>query len=256
MSKSNGKAMEAFLEDAGAGTENVTAEDLEISRLQICQKASSHHEKDSPTGKYIPGIQIGDILNSSTNQFWSGEEGVTVIPLHYVRMFKEWGEGGSGFFGAYSLADPIARSGTPLNDYGKDRKLDNGNELHETATFYLHIVMEDGMLEGVLCDMRSSGLKVARQWLTTINAQKHKGVSLAAFSSVYQLTTEQKFNASNQSWHAWKVERKGYTSMTEDTTWEHYEVSRDMYQNIKAGTSKLAAPVRSAALEVAEDLPF
>jgi hypothetical protein len=69
MSKSNGKVMEAFLDDAGAGTENITADDLTVPRLQICQKTSPHHEKDSPTGKYIPDIQIGDIFNSSTNQF-------------------------------------------------------------------------------------------------------------------------------------------------------------------------------------------
>ena len=78
-----------FTADAGAGLENVTQEDLIIPRLKLVQALSPQVQKHD--GAYIEGISVGDVFNTVTNEFWSGEKGLTVVPVSYKRVFLEWG---------------------------------------------------------------------------------------------------------------------------------------------------------------------
>ena len=75
---------DTFSQDAGAGLENVTPEDLIIPQLKIAQKTNK--EVDENDGAYIPGVQIGDIMNNITGEFYGGDEGITVVPVAYKRI--------------------------------------------------------------------------------------------------------------------------------------------------------------------------
>ena len=90
-------AAEMFAEDAGAGLENVTPEDLIIPQLKIAQKTSK--EVDANDGSYLPGIQVGDIMNNITGEVYRSDKGITVVPIAYKRVFLEFKprEVGGGF---------------------------------------------------------------------------------------------------------------------------------------------------------------
>ena len=89
-----------FMDDAGAGLENVTQDDLVIPRLKLVQALSPQVQKHD--GSFIEGISVGDIFNTVSNEFWSGEEGITIIPVTYKRVFLEWGpERGGGLIATY-----------------------------------------------------------------------------------------------------------------------------------------------------------
>ena len=74
-------------EDAGAGLENVTPEDLIIPQIKIAQKTNK--EVDENDGAFIAGLQIGDIMNTITGEFYRGDQGVQVVPIAYKRVFLE-----------------------------------------------------------------------------------------------------------------------------------------------------------------------
>jgi hypothetical protein len=75
-------------QDAGVGLENVTPEDLIIPQLKIAQKTNK--EVDENDGAFIPGVQIGDVMNNITSEFYGGDEGITVIPVAYKRVYLEF----------------------------------------------------------------------------------------------------------------------------------------------------------------------
>ena len=75
-------------EDAGAGLENVTPEDLIIPQIKIAQKTNS--QVDENDGAFIAGLQIGDIMNTITGEFYRGDQVVQVIPIAYKRVFLEF----------------------------------------------------------------------------------------------------------------------------------------------------------------------
>ena len=63
-----------FEADAGAGMENVTADDLQIPFLSILQ--SNSPQLDESEGKYIDGAKAGMILNTVTNEIFDGKIGL------------------------------------------------------------------------------------------------------------------------------------------------------------------------------------
>ena len=69
-----------LMEDASVGQESMTNEDYMIPRLQVLQTNSPQVNKRD--GKYIEGAEVGDIMNSVTKDIYSGEKGVTVIPVN------------------------------------------------------------------------------------------------------------------------------------------------------------------------------
>ena len=86
-----------FEQDAGKGLENMGQDDLALPFLKVLSR-------QDPTLDDLEGAKAGDILNTVSNQVYSGKTGIRVIPCHYQRRFVEWAPRGSG-------------SGAPLNIY-------------------------------------------------------------------------------------------------------------------------------------------
>ena len=77
-----------LLEDAGSASDNMTADDMLIPRLRILQSGSPVVKKSD--GAYVKGAEEGMIFDNVSNQLFSGETGITVVPVSYRRTFIEW----------------------------------------------------------------------------------------------------------------------------------------------------------------------
>lgn len=222
----------AFMEDAGAGTENIGADDMKIPFIRVLQPVSPQLKKKD--GAYIAGAEAGDIFNTVTGQLWKAEDGCKVIPCGYVKKFLEFGpylEGG-GFKGELAPNDPRV-----LNAKREGNKdiLDNGNELVTSAQHYVQIQdPSTGLWQTAIMDMKSTNLKISRQWNTQIQMQQAtvdgKAFKIPSFGCIWHLVTDEYSNDMG-SWNGWKIAgRDGYV---EDA--ELYAASKEFSQMVSEG---------------------
>ena len=171
MSKTNNKKAVSILEemskDSGGGFEEVTSSDVQIPFIRVIQALSPQIKKSDSA--FIKGASQGDIFNTVTKQFWSAEEGILVIPIHFQLKFLEF--------------------------------------VLRTAQHYVKIVHEDGTLENAIVDMKKTQLKKSRQWMSIMMMQKHNGKTLPSFSQVYRLKTVEESNDKG-NWYTWSVQHE------------------------------------------------
>ena len=197
-----------FAVDAGAGLENVTQEDLVIPRLKLAQALSPQVQKHE--GAFIEGMSVGDIFNTVSNEFWSGEKGITVVPVAYKRVFLEWGpERGGGLIATYD--DPAILQQCTKNERYQDI-LPNGNQIQTTANHYVTQITDVGFTP-VMLAMTGTQLKKSKRWNSMMASLKIKGsdgnlFTPATFSHKYRLTAVPESNDSG-SWYGWNVTNLG-----------------------------------------------
>lgn len=191
----------------------------------------------------IPFIKIdkdnGTICQEVTGQQWAPDEGVTVIPCAYQRVFIEWAPRGTG-------------PGAPVNIYQKDEKRPEterdpstnkdmivgggGNYIEETHQHFVLIKQEDGTLEAALIPMKSTQLKKSRAWNTVVSSRTMQGANgifkPPRFAYTYKLTTQHE-NNSKGSWWGWSVELGD--SLAETNQIEAYQHAREFAKSIRAG---------------------
>ena len=205
--KATGVAVPSFFEDdAGAGFEHVTAEDLTVPRLKILQALSP--EVNRADGKYVDGAVAGDIFNTVTRSIYSVENGCVVIPATYKRMFLEWQprESGGGLVNQYTDAEIL--KATTKNSIGQD-VLENGNYIQTSATHYGIVVDEDGATSTVMIPMAGTQLKKSRAWNSVMASLKVPGVKGGVYtpppySHKYLLKTVPESNDKG-NWFGWSI---------------------------------------------------
>ena len=117
-----------FEADALQGFQNMDQQDLALPFLRILGQLSPQVNKRD--AKYIDSAEAGMIYNTVTNELYSGEKGINVIPCYYKREYVEWqdrGEGGGAPVAIHSASSSIIQE-TTRDSMGKDR-LKNGNYL-------------------------------------------------------------------------------------------------------------------------------
>jgi hypothetical protein len=235
MAKANGLLEKAFTEDIGAGFEDVSSSDIQIPFLRIIQALSPQLKKNDSA--FLKGASQGDIFNTVTGKFWSSDEGVIVIPVHFQNKMNEWvpRSQGGGFVGELSPTSDEVRKSVRDKDTGME-VLANGNELVRTATHYVKIVHEDGSLENAMVDMKKTQLKKSRLWLSMMMMQKHNGATLPSFANTYRLKSIEEGNDKG-SWHSWTVAHEGRVP-----TIEAYKEAKEMHGSIGRGELRIAPP--------------
>lgn len=223
-----------FADDANAGFEEASASAYAIPFLQVLQSGSPQCKKSD--GAYIKGAEEGMFYNTVTQEIFSGEDGITVIPCHYTQRFIEWKarESGGGFVGEHLPTDPIVGT-TQKDDKGRDM-LPNGNTLVDTRNHYVMIVGTDGSLTPALITMSSTQSKVSRQWMSKMQGIKIKNaegqfVTAPMSSRKYKLTTVPKSNDKG-SWFVYNVELAG---IVEDVA--EYQAAADFRNAVRSGTA-------------------
>lgn len=251
--------LDTFLEDAGAGTENFTQDDLQIPFLRVLQPVSPELKKKNE--KYIEGAEQGDVFNTVTRQIWKAEDGVRIIMCGYVKKYLEFTpyEDGGGFHGELSADNPSVRA---AKREGNKELLPNGNELVVSAQHY--VMIQDpstGGWQTAILDMKSSNLKVSRQWNTMIAMQEikkdGKSFKVPSFGIIWNLSTDERSNDMG-SWQTWKI--VGKEGFVEDA--DVYESAKNFARMVNEGEVKAAQDpdleetASDTASEAASDLPF
>lgn len=240
-------AMQAqFADDANAGFEEAGASAYAIPFLQVLQSGSPQCKKSD--GAYIKGAEEGMFYNTVTQEVFSGDDGLTVIPCHYTQRFIEWKtrESGGGFVGEHLPTDPMVGT-TVKDDKGRDI-LPNGNTLVDTRNHYVLVVGADGSLTPALMAMSSTQSKVSRQWMSKMQGIKIKNpagafVTAPMSSRKYKLTTVAKSNDKG-SWFVPNVELSG---IVEDAA--EYQAAADFRNAVRSGEAQIKRETEAGSTE-------
>lgn len=198
--------MPAELAAMGAvGNENVSAEDMQIPRLNLLQAMSAATEE-------LEGARAGLIHNSITDDLY---ESVYVVPVYYDKKYTIFKDRslGNEFLGNFDTREEAAahlaaeRSGSE-DDYN----------IIETGRHALYALDMDGNKIGpaeLLCS--GSKMNFSRRWNTDIS--KRCGDSRPRFCAVWKLSTVKQKNERG-SWYNYKAEFVNWTptSILDDVT--------------------------------------
>jgi hypothetical protein len=199
----------------GTGLEETTTEDFAIPFVRVLQPMSPQLQKQH--GSYVAGANAGDLYNTVTGEFYDGEEGISVVPCAYNKKYIEWipREKGGGLVNAshdISILSQCTRNPDDRKHYTQ-----TGNEIVETAQFFI-LVVKDGVAQQAVLAFTSTQLGVARKWLTMLRmarVQNSKGESVEApmFAYTYNLSTITQHNDKG-SWNAYSLNQNGATEIT------------------------------------------
>ena len=198
-----------FEDDAKAGAQNISQEDLALPFLKVLGQLSP--EINTRDAKYIKGTQPGMILNTVTGEYYDGEKGIQVLPVFYKRQYIEWQDRGE------SMGAPVAihevnsdlLSKVTRDKSNKDR-LPNGNYLENTASHF--VVLLGKTPTTALISMKATQLKVSRKWNSIMMGIKMQGknglFTPPTYSHIYKLKTVQMSNDKG-TWFGWDVSKVG-----------------------------------------------
>ena len=207
-------AASAYGEDAGAGFEDVSTEDLVIARISILQKMSPQVDEDNPA--YIPGAKAGKLLNSVTGQLYD-KEGFGFIPVHRVHEFLEFipRDAGGGFKGAHAPeSDVVAAARAAVGGNWGKIKTSEGNDLIETFNVYGLLLNNEGGYESAVLSFSSTNIKTFKRWITMarsvtlVNEEDGRRFVPPLFSHIFRISTVYLENAKG-SWYAYDVKWEG-----------------------------------------------
>ena len=120
---------------AGTGLEEATTEDYAIPFIRLLQPMSPQLNKNS--GNYIEGASAGDLINTVSGEVYDGEKGISVVPCAYSKKYIEWipREKGGGLVDANH--DMSILKSCKRDEQTRRYYLQNGNEIVETAQFFV-----------------------------------------------------------------------------------------------------------------------
>lgn len=222
--ESNLPAIIDFSQDASLGFDEVKPEDFGIPIVRVLQKMSSAVDERE-------GAKAGDFYISSSDQLFSGSEGLQVIPSYYKKIWAIWTprDLGGGYQGELAFNDPIALE---AKEVGNKRVLENGDELVETVQWYLTI-LNDGINMRVLFPMSSTQLRVSRKFISLSAGIKLKNsegdlYTPPMFSHVYRMNTVLESNTKG-SWYSMNLSVVGPVQEA-----GLYQNAREFYEMMKA----------------------
>ena len=210
--KAGALATNIFEADAGAGTQNITQEDLALPFLKVLGQLSPEVNKQN--AKFIKDAEPGMIVNSVTKELYDGTKGIDVIPVHYQRQYVEWQDRGQTGNAPVAIhkADSDIVSTTTRDKSWKDR-LPNGNYLENTANHF--VILLGKTPSTALISMKATQLKVSRKWNSLMMGLKLPGknglFTPPTYSHIYNLKTVQMSNDKG-TWFGWDVSKIGPVS--------------------------------------------
>jgi len=192
-----------ILSDAGAGSEAMGQDDIMIPRLIILQSMSP--QCNSRDGSYVENAKPGDIYDNVSSSFFSGEDGITVVPCKYNILYYEWKKDRGGLVTVHQ--DSSILDTTSRGDKG-EYFTDEGNRIVPTAEYLVLVTEDDGSFSPALISMSNSQMKRAKQWNAIIRrliiTVGDKRINPAMFWNAYKLTTVPEENDKG-SWFGWSI---------------------------------------------------
>lgn len=142
-------APDYFEEGDRRGLEDMTKQDMLIPRLALAQSQSPQVIEGGP--RYVPGMKVGDLFNSQTNEIYGQQVFVQIIRKDRERAmeFRPVDQGGG-------VIDP----NVPLND---PRLLWEGDKKPVATLFRDYLALLLPSRELIAISFKSTGIKVAKQ---------------------------------------------------------------------------------------------
>lgn len=251
---------ELLVQDAGAGQENMTSEELAIPRLAILQSNSPQVEKRSE--QHIDGAESSMIMENVSSELFDGEQGIVVVPISFRRTVIEWRlreNNGGGFVADIGLDFEALKAATKDD---KNRLINaDGNQLVDTYEYFVFLIDEGECIDWrpAVISMTSSNITTAKRWNTLINQIKVNGpdgsrITPASFYMAYRLTTVPKSNEQG-SWFAWSVIKEKPVFKIGNGM-DVYLAARDFKSQVDSNSVKVAEPNMAEEEIATEDSPM
>lgn len=249
------EAHEGFASFANKGFDNVGKDDLAIPFLVILQSGSPQCKRSD--GAFIEGAAEGMLFNTVTKELIDPlKDEVVIVACAYDRNFVEWKlrENGGGFVKQHP-ADPALMLGTTRDEKGRDI-LDNGNQLNDTRSFYVLMMVGAGSVpQPAFITMTSTQIKKSKQWLMQQNLLKLQGPNGAytppMFASMWRVTTVPESNDKG-SWMGWAFEFKGYHKGVNDPV---FIAADAFHKSVASGATKADLSKAGDALNPGGEVP-
>lgn len=236
--------IDLFSADSGAGMENMGVDDLAIPFIAILQSLSPQCKKSD--SKWIKGAEEGMIHNTLTDELTDGDTGILVVPCAYTRVQLQWKprNAGGGLVARHTLDDPIIKTAL-------ENRLPNGNNLEETAEYYVLVLKADGNAERAIVSMSRTQLKAARKFNALIAGLKVKSsagkvFTPAMYSHMYRLRSIAQENGLG-GWYGWSIALEGPIADR-----DLYQAAKEFSEAVRKGEVKAEIKVEDSS----EDVPF
>lgn len=251
--------MADMMGDAGIGTDSFDREDIAIPRISILQQLSPQVTKGKP--EFIEGLEVGEIFNTVTQETFSGEDGVYVVPISYRRAHIEWKlrRDGGGLVADHGTDSSVLENTSKDDDFRDITK--DGTQIVVTAEYFVYLVnKETGSYTPAVLSMSASQMKKARRWNTLMSQfemtdpASGKKFTPATFARLYHLTTTPEQN-DRGSWFGWDV--TGDCIITDVPQGaEIYAAAKDFRDKVVSGEVKAAPDEAPASTEESDDFPM
>ena len=225
--------MPEWMRKGNAGSEEVTAKDMVLPRVDVIQALSPQIKKSDAA--FIPGAEQGQIFNTVTGEVYGSS--VTFVPVMFRSEYVLWKlrKAGGGFIGAFkTLSEANAALASTQNPADC--------EVVESHQHFAMILTGKGAEEAVF-SMTRSKLKVSRSLNTLVQI-----AGVDRFAKAYYIDAIEASSDKGDYW-SFKVHPAGFVSQ------ELYAKGKQLYEMIKAGAADVdrtspdeTAPVTSAEL--------
>jgi len=232
---------QAFEEDANAGFEGMSQEDLALPFLRLLAA-------NSPEIGEVESALPGMIYNTVTGELHDGKSGIVVIPCAYTRQYIEWAPRGQGTGAPVAVypatSDILSRT---IRDKSNNKDyLENGNYIENTANYYV-LQIVDGSPQPAMITMKSTQLKKSRKWnsmMMSIKEQNSSGqfYTPPMYSQCFVLSASAESNDKGK-WYGWEIQHSGPV-----TSKEVYESARKFAQSIAAGSVNVKHTTEESSL--------
>lgn len=240
-----------FDADAGQGMEDMSADDIQIPRINIIQSLSPQRSKTK--AEYINGCEEGQIFENGSKQLWDGGEGILVVPVKFHKSYLEWAprDTGKGLVKHHGNDSSVYDSIEPNERYQRFTK--EGNEIIPTAEYFVYVIdPAAGTFRPCVLSMSKSAIKHAKRWNLMANqlqdvhpanpANKHWNAPL--FWGVYRLKTVPESNNQGE-WYRWEIEAAGTIKQFEEIWRDLYKSAQSFRKAIQSGEVKVREPVEN-----------
>lgn len=221
-----------FTQDIGAGFEEADSSSYAIPFLYVLQSNSPQCKKTD--GAYIKGAEEGAFYNTVTQEVFSGDVGVLIVPCHYTRSYNEWKprDDGGGLAGVHTVDEAEEMLSTCEKDEKGRDVLPCGNTLVDTRNHYCLLLKPGGDPEPVFIPMSSTQIKKSKRWMTVMNNIRIKGNVAPMFSQIYKFTTIPEKN-DQYTWAGLKIEHVGVVD-----SMEVYQSAKSFREMVRSGAAK------------------
>lgn len=167
----------SMIDAAGAGNEEITQRDLMIPFLRLLQDLNPQVKKRDEA--HVAGAESGMYYETVTQELWSGEDGILVIPCHYQFMVNEWvkRKHGGGFVASHpNMAAAI------------ENCVDS--EKHDLVDTHQHAVLiqyEDGSWGEAIFPLKSTGIKASKHLNSMVTGKTDSFIDQDGEEQTYEL---------------------------------------------------------------------